>query len=299
MRRLTSIDPAFCLFLVAAVGVAGCGGRFGAGIKGSGISKTEQRPVAAFTHVEVGSAVRLEWQAAKEPSLEVTVEDNLLPHLITELVGDTLKIYFDTNVNPTKDVVVKAASQGLDGLTGSGATQSTLTGLHSDDFKLDLSGASRCTMSGRANSLAVECSGASTAKGDDFEADAATVVASGASSAEIAAKELRSVNESGASKVTISQVNADELAIHLAGSSRCTLSGNVKQLTIEATGASTVHAAELKAREVNVDVSGASHVDVEAVEKITGAASGGSLVRYQGNAESNVRTSGAASVRKL
>lgn len=298
MRRSSPNYATVCFFLLVFVFLAGCNLRFGAGIKGSGVSKTEQRPVAAFTHIEVGSAVHLDWQVAKAPSLEVTVEDNLLPHLVTEVVGETLKIHFDTNVNPTKDVVVKAASLGLDGLSGSGATRSTLKGLHSDDFKLVLSGASRCTLSGKVKTLAVDCSGASAAKSDEFEAGSATVATSGASSAEFRAKELHSVSGSGASKVTVSEVNTDELKIHLDGSSRCTLSGQVKRLTIEAAGASTVHAAELKAQAVNVDLSGASHVEVEAVETITGAASGGSQVRYRGPAESKVRTSGAASVRK-
>jgi Putative auto-transporter adhesin, head GIN domain len=287
-----------CVFLVLFGGIAGCNLRLGAGIKGSGVSKTEQRPVGAFARIEVGSAVHLDWQTGKEPSLEVTAEDNLLPHLVTEVVGDTLKIYFDVNVNATKDIVVKAASRDLDGLTGSGASQSTLKGVHSDDFKLELSGASQCTLTGHAKSLAVECSGASSAKSDGFEAGAATVVTSGASSAEIPAKKLRSVSGSGASKATVSAIDADELKLELSGSSRCTLSGQVKQLTIEAAGASTVHAAELKAKSVKLDVSGASHIEVEALESITGAAHGGSHVRYLGAAEPKVRTSGGASVQK-
>lgn len=288
----------FC-FLIAS---ASCGSgniSIGEGIKGSGVSKTEPRPVAGFSKIDVSSVVTLDWRLDKKPSLEATVEDNLLPLLITEVSGDTLKIYFKENVNPTKDVVVQAAGPGLDGLVGSGATQNTLTGLRSDDFKLGLSGSSRCTMSGQVKALSVDCSGASALKSDQLEAGSATVATSGSATAEVRAKGLRSVHATGASQVTVSQVSTERLKIDLAGSSQCTVSGQVNELTIETSGAAAARAAGLKAQSVQVDLSGSSRVDVEAVKSITGRASGAASVRYQGSpATLAVTTSGSASVRR-
>src|SRR5438093_6304 len=95
-----------CVLLIAGSGCGDAGGPaganvfFGEGIKGSGVLKTEQRPVTGFSRIDVGGIVKLEWRADGAPSLEVTVEDNLLPLLITEVAGDTLKIHFNENVNP-------------------------------------------------------------------------------------------------------------------------------------------------------------------------------------------------------
>ncbi|MBI3468253.1 MAG: DUF2807 domain-containing protein [Planctomycetes bacterium] len=288
------------LFLIAALGCARVNVPFsGVGIKGSGVLKTEQRPVAGFSKIDASGAVKLEWQADDEPSLEAAVEDNLLPHLVTEVIGDTLKIYFNTNVQPTKDVVVKAASPGLNGLIGSGATETTLKGVHSDDFKLALSGSSRCMMSGQAKALSVECSGASVLKSDQFEVGSTAVATSGSAMAEVQAKGLKSVHQSGASNVTVSLVSSEELKIDLSGSSHCAVSGQVNKLTIRAGGAAAVHAAELKAQSVQVDLGGSSHVDVEAVQSITGGASGSASVRYHGSpTRQAVQTSGSASVQR-
>ena len=288
------------LFLIASSGCAGrIGLSIGEGIKGSGVLQTEQRPIAAFTRIDTSSVVKLEWQADQEPNLEVTGEDNLLEHLVTEVRGDTLKIYFKKNVEPTKDVVVKAASPGIDGLSGSGATQSTLKGVHSDQFKLSLSGVSQCTISGEAKALSLECSGASVLKGDQLEAGSATVATSGTATAELQAKGLRSVQASGSSHVTVGQVSTKDLKIDLSGTGQCTVSGQVNQLTIQASGAAAVHAAGLKAQSVQVGISGSSSVEVEAVQSISGSASGAASVRYHGNPTTQaVQTSGSASVQR-
>ena len=289
------------LLLLAAP--AGCGGvhvgGFGVGIKGSGVLKTEERTVAGFSEIDVSGVAKLAWEAQEEPSLEVTVEDNLLPLLVTEVTGDTLKIFFKGNVSPTKDVVVKVASPSLNALRGSGATQSTLSGVKSDNFKLGLSGSGQCTISGLAKALSVECSGASNLKADELVAGSTSVRMSGSSSAKVQAKELRSVHTEGASNVKVREVNTNDLAIEASGSSECTVSGQVVKLTVHASGAATVHAAGLNAEQVQVEISGSSSLEVDAVKALAGTASGASNVRYPGSpASQTVRTSGSASVGK-
>lgn len=283
--------------VIVIVVCPGCDGVFGR-VRGSGVVKTEQREIGAFSRIRVSGCVKLAWQPAKEAGVEVTVEDNLLPHLVTEVVGDTLKIHFTVNVDPTQDVVVKAAGPDLDGLTGSGATQITLAGVRSENFELQLSGASECTAAGQVKELTVHCSGASTCNCADLDADAAAVTTSGAATADVRAKGLKSIHQSGASKVSVSQVRADDLKIELSGASKCTLLGQAKELDIHTSGASAVLGAGLKAKTVHVSLSGASHVEVEAMESITGSVSGSARVRCHGSADTqSIRTSGAASVR--
>lgn len=269
------------------------------GIKGSGVLNTEKREAALYSRIDVGGSVVLDWQPGKEPSLEVTAEDNLLPLLITEIDGATLKIYFKEAVNPTKDVIVKAAGPALDGLIGGGASRSQLKGIQSDDFKLSLSGASQCSMAGKAKMLSVDCTGASALKAEPCEAAAAVVAASGASTAVLRAKDLKSGRAEGASKITVNQISTDRLKIELEGGSVCTLSGQAGNVVIRADGASTLHAAELKSQSVEVHVAGASRVEVAAAQRLTGEATGSAHVSYHGNPMTqNVQTAGAASVRK-
>src|SRR5262249_25053713 len=186
-----------CLPVLGIVGCQGCDGVFGR-VKGSGVVKTEQREIGAYSRIRVSGCVKLEWQPAKEATVEATAEDNLLPLLATEVVGDTLKIHFTVHVNPTQDVVANAAGPHLHGLTGSGATQIRLTGISSEDFELQLSGASECIAAGQVKELTVHCSGASTCKCEELDAEAAAVSTSGAATADVRAKGLKSVHQSGA-----------------------------------------------------------------------------------------------------
>lgn len=298
-RSLTRLG-AWSGALAFLVLLGGCQPRgvWGAGVKGSGVVKTEKRAIAGFSRVDVGGPVTLEWQPNKEPSLEVTLEDNLLPLLATEIEGDTLKIYFKESVNATKDILVKASSPSLDGFQGGGATQATLKEVQSDQFNLGLSGASRCTISGKAKALTIECAGASDLKADGLDTVSATVEISGASTAEVRAKQLRSVELAGAAKATIARVDTDAIKIELSGASRCTLTGRADKLTADVAGASNLDATALKVKTAQVDVAGASSVELEASERIAGTATGASRIRYKGDAVNQVQTSSGASISR-
>ena len=162
-NRLTVFLRTLVVALVVVLGLAssGCDGHRGAdgqpgvsdfGVKGSGVLQAEQRPVGAFSRIAVSSVVKLHWKRDQEPSLEVTLEDNLLPLLVTEVEGDTLTIRFKENINPTKEIVVTAATAGLDALDGQGAVYCTLEDVKSSRFGLRLGGTSQCTISGSAPS---------------------------------------------------------------------------------------------------------------------------------------------------
>jgi hypothetical protein len=218
---------------------------------------------------------------------------------MTEMDGEKLRIYFDTKVRPTKDVVVKIASPTLNGLDASGASHSTLKGVRSDHFSLALSGTAQCAISGWAKTLAVKSSGAATLDGQNLDAGAATVVSSGTSTIKIRAEELRSVDGYGASGVTVDRVITNNLKIQLRGTSRCTVSGEASDLTVESGGASRLDAVNLKATSVRIDASGTSRVEVQPVRSLSGSASGAATVRYTNDpAKQTVVVSGTATVRR-
>src|SRR5947209_17695745 len=62
-------------------------------VTGSGVAQTETRTVADFAEVEVGSAVRLDLTVGPSRTVEVTADDNPVPHVITEVSGGRLKLY--------------------------------------------------------------------------------------------------------------------------------------------------------------------------------------------------------------
>jgi hypothetical protein len=134
--------------------------------------------------------------------------------------------------------------------------------------------------------------------------------------AEVTMPELRGLDLSGASHVTISgfkskelldlelsgssslqgDIEAGEARLDLSGASRARLSGSVRHLQVRTSGASTGELWRFAATDADVDASGASELNVNA-RHLQVEASGASQVTYQGEAAvGRVETSGSASV---
>ncbi len=103
---------------------------------------------------------------------------------------------------------------------------------------------------------------------------------------------------SGASTLK-TDVNANTLSIELNGASRLNLKGAAETFKADCSGASDVNAFDFTAGLANLDVSGASDIEISVSKEIKAEASGASSIRYKGNASiTNVKTSGASSINK-
>jgi hypothetical protein len=189
-------------------------------LQGSGVAVTETRSVGAFNEIEVAHAIQLDVQIGPTTSVEITTDDNLMPHVQSTVTRNRLKLTMDTNTSTKLGVRVTVTTPELTALSGSGATNTTVASLEAKRFRLDLSGAStailsvaaqtleadlsgasRCTLGGSAERLVVECSGASHFAASAFDAQAVEVEASGASTAEVRASHELTADASGASTI--------------------------------------------------------------------------------------------------
>jgi hypothetical protein len=102
---------------------------------------------------------------------------------------------------------------------------------------------------------------------------------------------------SGATRVTVEGLKADEAALDASGASQVTASGTARSLKAEASGASQVHAGKLAADEAEVNLSGSSSGTARAAKAVRGDVSGASNLRVIGAPGSKaVHTSGASGV---
>ena len=212
------------------------------GIEGSGVPETRGFAVGRFDEIDISNTFDVEITVADgPPSVEVTVDDNLVDHLEVEVDGTTLSIGFqdgryDPHVTPTAVVSVSE----LTALEVSGASAASVAGLDAADFELDVSGASLALVEGSMTNLAVAASGASSAViegvvANDVELDA-----------------------SGASDVDLSELTADEVAVDLSGASSANV-GSVSTIDGVLSGASSLEASSDS--DLSVRTSGASIVD--------------------------------------
>lgn len=186
------------LLAVIALFVSGC---WWPGIRGNGQIKTEQRPVTEFSDIQAGGMYEIEWHPGA-PSLSITTDENLLPHIENRVEGKSLRLDSRDQIHPTKRIKVLVTSPTLTGASLSGAVRFNATQLSGPKFYLDTSGACRISLAGNVDELLAEMSGATKLEAEDLHTKSADLTSSGASKAAVHASETLRVSISGAGKVT-------------------------------------------------------------------------------------------------
>ena len=170
-------------------------------VAGSGVSKVEKRNVQAFTSVDLSGALEVEITAQKDLSVEIEGDDNILPLITTEVKGGVLTVSNSQSISTKSKLRLRISIPTLNGISSSGASEIVASGIRSDDFKIDTSGASNLRIRGEAKTFELKMSGAGDVDARDLRAQKVTVNSSGAASADVYASEELSVNVSGAGNV--------------------------------------------------------------------------------------------------
>ncbi len=149
---------------VAVLGVLNCasivawadGNTTGPQLVGSGNAETESRDVEEFAEISVSSAIKLDVTIGPAISISVTADDNILPHVKTEVIGDRLKIYVDESYSSKLGVKVQLAAPALRGLRAQRAAKTSVTGASGERFRLGLEWRERMQVARRSGCVGVQ-----------------------------------------------------------------------------------------------------------------------------------------------
>jgi hypothetical protein len=113
----------------------------------------------------------------------------------------------------------------------------------------------------------------------------------------ISAQNIDDLDLSGASKVSIVNLDNESLNVDTSGASKISCEGKTKNLTVDMSGASHLDGEKLSAESVSVDASGASKANISVKDSLKADLSGASKVVYYGNPTNfENKTSGASSI---
>jgi hypothetical protein len=196
-------------------------------LEGSGVAASETRDVAEFKEISAGGATRVDVTVGPEMSIQVTADDNILPHIKTDVAKERLKIYVDESYSSKVGVDVKVTVPELRWLRGSGATKWKVAEARGEKFQLALLGDSKCVWKGEVDLLQVKLSGSShaTLAGKAGKVQFKLAGAANLEERELAVSCLKAELEGAA--VARVQV-ADELSVVASGAARLTYSGDPK-----------------------------------------------------------------------
>jgi hypothetical protein len=184
------------------------------------------RNVGEFNAIKVSGAIEVYLSQGNSDAVAVSAsEEKYRDKIITEVVNGTLKIYFDGdklswNIG-NKKLKAYVSFRDIHSLEATGASSFKIDGTISGanlDVKLtgasdlngnvkfsklvaDLNGASQIRISGSADNLDINASGASDVKSYDFTVNYSSVKATGASDIRLTVNKEISVNATGASSI--------------------------------------------------------------------------------------------------
>lgn len=225
---------------LALFGATACNVSFSLGAEGSGIPETVTYDVESFDEVDLSNSFNGEITVVEgPPSVEVTVDDNLVEKLRVEVDGDELNVdikgnSIDFGVVPT----VIISMPNITELDLSGGSSAVVTGVDTPSFKVDLSGGSDAEVDGAVENLVIDGSGGASLIFNG-SADRAVLDLSGAASADLsdAVVESASVDLSGASDVLFETI--DEVTGDLSGAATVRVP-NGTNVTVDTSGGASV-----------------------------------------------------------
>ena len=235
--------------------------------KSSGDVITEAKDFAGFTRVAVEGTFDVKITQSESYSIIISADEEFYDYVAVTKEGDTLRIYLNPRHTFTdftllaKTLKAEITMPVLYGLELSGASEGTVSGFKSsDDFSLNVSGASSCTIDDSvAGDIEVEISGASQVNGI---------------------------------------VDARDIDFKVSGASNVDLEGSANNITLDASGASNIELEEFPINNARVDLSGASKATVNVKGRLDCMLSAASRLYFLGNPTmGNVNVTGASTIK--
>lgn len=190
---------------------------------------SQTREINEFSSIKAGSIFKIEYATQDNYSFEITTEQELLEKIHAEVSAGVLNIDMKGSAK-NSEVKIKITSPTLTGVDLSGASSfKAMNTVSSDEFNIDLSGATNASLSietenlsskisgasnlqisGKAAEHLSELSGAAQLRAADLETQTTNIKTSGASYARVLANENLIADASGTSKISFDNQPANQ-----------------------------------------------------------------------------------------
>lgn len=189
------------LFLLVMFMAGACNLNMNVNIEqGSGRVTTQTREVSNFDRVILSGIGDVTITQGNTERLEIEAEDNVIPHIVTQVSGGTLTISFDRKtIVPTKTIKFNLTMRNIHGLESkgvsniqsdeiktdsldigiSGTGNMNLRNLTTGNLAVNVSGAGNLSTQGAANAVKINLSGAGNYNGGDLKSKTADITITG------------------------------------------------------------------------------------------------------------------------
>jgi uncharacterized protein YjiK len=154
-------------------------------VQGSDVLKSEVRELPDFHALDIDGAFSVKIDCRKKQSLTLSADDNLLPLIVTDVSGGTLRITTRKPICTSLPLTVSITVETLDHITSGGANDFIVKDVSGPSLDLTISGSGDMEVSGRTENLNITLEGASEIHAGNLKANEVNVSIGGAGSAEV------------------------------------------------------------------------------------------------------------------
>ncbi len=193
----------FSILLVLACGCCECFNDRDA-VKGSGVSMTEERELAAFTGLDLSGAYDVTITCGAAQRFTITGEDNILPLIVTEVKGDTLHVKPSEKISTKITIEIVIGCEMLNAIHAAGAVNLGIAEVDVDRFDIDLAGTASLGATGRAREVDLTVAGTADVDTNGLSAETVSVTINGAGHARVHASKSLNAVINGTGNITYS-----------------------------------------------------------------------------------------------
>lgn len=159
-------------------------------LKGSGTVTTENRKLEQFEDLQLDMVADVTLTKGEKITCTIKADDNLLPLILTELSGKSLRIHTQESFSSRARVTITITLPVLKSATVNGIGTLTLTKVTKDSLMATINGTGIITATGHAETLTAAVNGAGALHAAGLETKTTTVTITGTSNADVHASDF-------------------------------------------------------------------------------------------------------------
>lgn len=170
-------------------------------IRGNGLIANEMRKTGEFSAVEIVGKFSLMVDSGNVDSIMISTDENILPHIVTEVNSTCLKVYPDVSISPSTTPALLLKKTAISSITSEGDADVTFKKVNTNVFECTSDGSCSAVLSGNTSVLSIAITGSGAINAFDLNADSVFIDITGSADVEVTAKTFLSVSIKGVGKV--------------------------------------------------------------------------------------------------
>ncbi|MDQ4626722.1 head GIN domain-containing protein [Janthinobacterium lividum] len=241
----------------------------GNAIQGNGQVSRDVRQVGNITALDIDNMkridIKIDVRVGPTASLVIEADNNLQPLIHSDVNGNTLRIWSDTNIRSSNGIHVIYTTPQLKKINISGSGRLVVSGLNGDDFSLEQRGSMKSELSGSVGRFDVANNGSGSIN--------AAALTSGNTDAV--------QNASGS--IQVGNVRGERINVAVNGSGSISASGIVQRLDANVNGSGDINLASLRSDVAYLASNGSGDIDVTVQHEVNARASGSGRITVHGD----------------